>query len=104
MFKKSKIKKRNQPADTKTRLSKKKESLIEGVVRINQRGFGFLQIYAPTKTSHLIAHHDVAGLMDGDKVACVLETKNERIFARPVKIIQRAHQTLVGRLIKTERR
>ena len=66
---------------TKTpRPSQKKVQLIEGEVRINQRGFGFFHTKMP-KDSYLISHHDVAGLMNGDKISCALKKHNGKLFA-----------------------
>lgn len=82
-------------------LKKKKKRLIEGVVRINQRGFGFLQVSAPVKTSYLIAHQEMPALMEGDRIACELRPQDNKTFAKPVEILQRGHRSLFGKLLKT---
>jgi ribonuclease R len=84
--------------------NKKKKNLIEGIVRINQRGFGFLQVIGPTKISYLIAHHEMPALMDGDRISCELEQVGQKSFAKPVQVLQRGHRSLFGRVIQTDSR
>ncbi len=83
---------------------KKHESAIAtGYFEANREGYGFVVLETPGERDVFIPQRKTMGAMDADRVIAVIENPVRR-DGRIVKILQRAHANVVGRLICTNGR
>ena len=74
-------------------------NLLKGTLRVNKKGFGFVEIAADTEDV-FIPTEDINGALDGDIVVCeVTLTKDDgRKEGRIVRVLQRNLSTVVGEI------
>ncbi|MBF0338729.1 MAG: ribonuclease R [Nitrospirae bacterium] len=78
---------------------KKHESAIAtGYFEANREGYGFVVLETPGERDVFIPQRKTMGAMDADRVIAVIENPLRR-DGRIVKILQRAHANVVGRLM-----
>ena len=74
-------------------------NLLKGTLRVNKKGFGFVEVAADTEDI-FIPTEDINGALDGDIVVCeVTLTKDDgRKEGRIVRVLQRNLSTVVGEI------
>ena len=74
-------------------------NLLKGTLRVNKKGFGFVEVAADTEDI-FIPTEDINGALDGDIVVCEITlTKDDgRKEGRIVRVLQRNLSTVVGEI------
>lgn len=69
---------------------------VEGQVRANEKGFGFLEI--DSNTSHFLPPPQMKKVMHGDRITAYLRTENGREFAEVNTLVQPALTRFIARI------
>ena len=80
------------------RLGRQQQRTVEGVFSIAEKGYGFLRLDDAGKEDMFIPARHVGAAMDGDRVlaSCHFSSRDRRPYAQVVKVLQRAHNRLIG--------
>ncbi|MBF0538521.1 MAG: ribonuclease R [Nitrospirae bacterium] len=77
---------------------KQQSAIATGYFEANREGYGFVVLETPGERDIFIPQRKTMGAMDADRVIAVIENPRRR-DGRIVKILQRAHANVVGRLL-----
>ncbi|CAL4042923.1 exoribonuclease II [Buchnera aphidicola] len=69
---------------------------VEGIVKGNEKGFGFLDVDA--QTSYFIPPNDMKKVMHGDKIAARIQVEKNREIAKPERLIEPFLNTFIGKI------
>lgn len=73
---------------------------VEGLVRRNNKGFGFLE--SDNKKSYFIPPQWMKKVMNGDRISAVLQTNNDKEFVEPETLLQAYLTRFVAKIIIKE--
>jgi ribonuclease R len=80
------------------RLAQQQKRTVEGIFSIAEKGYGFLRLDDAEQEDMFIPARYIGDAMDGDRVlaSCQISSRDRRPYAQVMKVIQRAHSSIIG--------
>ena len=87
-----------QLEERKGRYRGTRQKTVEGVLSLADKGYGFLRLDDEQQEDTFIPQRHIDTAMDGDRVLVSMHVshRDKRPYGKIVKILQRAHQQLIG--------